>query len=733
MQVTPSDVIAVAAAAPPSTVRVVTGALNSVPVGVLVPATVRQASPREAVLDVGGQAVTVRPGTSGFPPGIEAGAVLAVKVPATGPNPTLELVSRVAAPPSTPVPPNAPGLPTLRPPLPSAAPVAPSAPGAAPAPPRVAVVEVVSALPDGRVRIRIDGGEAEATPAPAARLAPGSRYAVQVEQTPNGLTLRPAVDAAGRQLAPIPTQPQPPRPAAAGPTAPAPAPSPGPATVPLQVPTPRNGPGVAVPAPPTAAPGPVLTAVPTTARAPATTAAPAPPAPAPVAPEQVTVVDVLSSLPDGRVRVRIDGAEVVASQADRQAAPLSLPPGRHLVQVERTPEGITLRPAPAAEPPPTAVAAAVLRASPPPNVPAALKPLLTELATLQTKDPATPTPPAPPAVRAAAAAVTETIRTLLPSDARPPTPAQLQNLVENGGLHFEAKLAREGTPARVEVAVGTARLAGEAALARTDTRPVADAPLLPAPDVPDAPAAARPTLEAGSRSDPSAARPAPHADRPAGPEPRTDPTSAAPAPGAAGGKAHAPPAPADHGPIGPDLKGDLLRLIQTVNDLGGAAAAQVPVARTALDGIEAQQALNTLAQAQGTPYVLQVPFPDGEQLRTLHLALEPDRSARPDERQPGGGFRLLMHVPLSDLGETWIDAGLAQNRFRAVLYLDRPETRDRVQAELPGLREELAATGFDEVLLDVRPTRDLPAARRQQGAAMRSGRPGSGSVVDVRA
>ncbi|VTT97891.1 unnamed protein product [Gemmataceae bacterium] len=678
MQVTPSDVIAVAASAPPSTVRVVTGSLASVPVGVLVPATVRQASPREAVLDVGGQSVTVRPGTGGFPTGIEPGTVLAVKVPGTGANSALDLVGRVATSPGPLNPPGAPSSPGPRPSATNAAHVPPGPPTGAPgasgplAPQRVAVVEVLGSLPDGRVRVRFDGGEALATP--AARLSPGNRYAVQVEQTPGGLTLRPAVDGAGRQLAPIPVQPQPPRAA-----------DPAPATV--QVSPPRSGPGIPTTQAPAATPGPAAPAAP----APAPTAAPLT-----AAPERVAVVDVLGTLPDGRVRVRIDGAEVIASSGDRQAAPLG--PGRHLVQVERTPGGVVLRPA--AEPPPTAVAAAVLRAAPPPNVPATLKPLLTELAALQVKDPAARTDPAPPAVRAAAAAVSETIRTLLPSDARPPNPAELRNLVENGGLHFEAKLARDATALRAE----------------------------PQPAAPPPGAAARPEPEPGPRTDPAPARPA--GDPATAPAPRTDPHRVSAEQGHGNGSP--PPGHAGHGPVGPDLKGDLLRLIQTVHDLGGAAA-EVPVARTALNGIEVQQALNTLAQAQGTPYVLQVPFPDGDQLRTLHLALEPDRSARPDDRPGDGGFRLLMHVPLSDLGETWIDAGLVRNRFRAVLYLDQPETRDRVQAALPGLREELIAGGFDEVLLDVRPTRDLPAARRQQGAAMRSGRPGAGSVLDVRA
>ena len=40
-----------------------------------------------------------------------------------------------------------------------------------------------------------------------------------------------------------------------------------------------------------------------------------------------------------------------------------------------------------------------------------------------------------------------------------------------------------------------------------------------------------------------------------------------------------------------------------------------------------------------------------------------------------------VHVPLTDLGETWIDAGLAGDKFRATIYLDNPAVRDRVRAD----------------------------------------------------
>src|SRR5262249_8055789 len=136
----------------------------------------------------------------------------------------------------------------------------------------------------------------------------------------------------------------------------------------------------------------------------------------------------------------------------------------------------------------------------------------------------------------------------------------------------------------------------------------------------------------------------------------------------------------------------------------------------------AQQATNVFAQNQGTPYILQIPFPDGGEWRTLHLAVEPDGNTRRDSKT-SNGFRMLMHVPLTDLGETWIDAGLSGNNFRAILYLERPTAREQVRAELPALKEELMGDGFSEVLLDVRAVGELPARQKQQADAMRLGRP----------
>lgn len=414
-------------------------------------------------------------------------------------------------------------------------------------------------------------------------------------------------------------------------------------------------------------------------------------------------MDVLAPLPDGRVRVQLDGVEQIATAAE----PLA-PGGRYVLQVERSPTGIKLTtPPPTAAARPTEIATAVLR-TPAPTLPAALKPLQAELVTL-TKPPTAAAPAVPAPVRDAAVAVEATLRTFVPAEPKPPDATQLRQLVENGGLHFEAKLARqlEGPDAP------DSPLAPQAA-------PKANAPA-PTADKAPAPSGNEPAAAKGDSPSPSEAK-APTTPKPEAGEPKSL---------AASQGSDAPAAPRAAKAEAPDLKGDLLRLLQAVNDLGGNLRA--PAAEAAVRGIEAQQAANVLAQASGTPYFLQVPFPDGGEWRTLRLSLEPQHRPDQADAERAGRFRVFMHVPLTDLGETWIDAGLSGERFRATIYLDQAAVRDRVRAALPDLHAELAAEGFSEVLLDVRSSGELPEGRRKAAGAVQAGRPDAVSVLDVRA
>jgi hypothetical protein len=617
MQLNPLDAATVASALQGSApaARVVAGDLAAVPVGELLNAVVTSVSPREAVLNVSGQSLTIR-----TPPGqqLQPGAALFVRVsPATanGPNPTIEL--SVPQPPGT-----------------AQRSLAPAAGGGA-------QVAARGALPDvsaGSARAQAARGDAPALPPP--RLA---------------------------------------------------------------------------------------------------------------------VVDVIAPLPDGRVRVQLDGVEQVATAVEPLAAG-----SRFVLQVERTPAGIRLSPPPPQNPPEAVeVATAVLR-TPAPTLPATLKSLQAELATL-TAPPKPTAPPVPTPVREAAAAVETTLRTLVPPRPVPPDASQLRQLIESGGLHYEAKLARlvegptpllrgpaaalvpsRGQPdvARVLAAtVGTpttapSRAADPGAPAVDPSALVAELSAFEAkPSIATKPGAeAKPNLDAKPSPDAKLSPEGPKAEAPKaegakGDNPKLEsiPARADATPEARGDV----PAAKVHAAVAGDLKGDLLRLLQAVNDAGQAARA--PAAEAALRGIEAQQAANTIAQANNTPYFLQVPFPDRGEWKTLSLSLEPQHRPDQADAERAGRFRVFMHVPLNDLGETWIDAGLSGDRFRATIYLDRAEVRDRVRAALPELNAELTAEGFSEVLLDVRSSGELPAGRRRAAGATQAGRPDAISVLDVRA
>jgi hypothetical protein len=361
----------------------------------------------------------------------------------------------------------------------------------------------------------------------------------------------------------------------------------------------------------------------------------------PTSPPRIAVVDVLSALPDRRLLVRIDNRDDATVRAPGLA-----PNGRYVLEIQQTSAGITVRPPADSADLPAMVAGAILRAARPPDLGSEVAPLLAELTRLIERRPGEPVPQAatstarppvqvPAPIREAAAAARETLAALIPNTGRPPAASELRNLVDNAGMHYEARLARLEPD--------------------SDARDVA-------------------------RS---------------------------------------------------DLKGGLLRLLQTASALGASDA--IPTVHRVVDGIEVQQATNVLAQAQGTPLMLQIPFPDAEKWRTLNLAIERDAHGEQSEYGRPGEFRMLMHVPLSELGETWIDAGLIGDRFRAILYLERSSVRERVRGELTDLRAELQSNGLSEVLLDVRSAADLPPRQRRLSHAMLAGRPDSVSVLDVRA
>jgi hypothetical protein len=218
-----------------------------------------------------------------------------------------------------------------------------------------------------------------------------------------------------------------------------------------------------------------LPAAPTRQAQPTPAATYTPPAAArqqPVFTAPVVRAEVVEQLPDGKVLVRIDGREVTAD------APEPLPVGtRIVVRAEVTPQGVTVRPLPDSPRLPADVAAAVLRDVPNrPPVGPSLQAVMTEVPRLlqaaagtTTAPPNATSAPVGPSLQAvmsevprmlqaaavtpagpspALAALPRLIASLVPRPGEPPTATQLETFVRDGGLMYEAKLARAVRPDR---------------------------------------------------------------------------------------------------------------------------------------------------------------------------------------------------------------------------------------------------------------------------------------------
>ena len=181
-----------------------------------------------------------------------------------------------------------------------------------------------------------------------------------------------------------------------------------------------------------------------------------------------------------------------------------------------------------------------------------------------------------------------------------------------------------------------------------------------------------------------------------------------------------------------DLKAQLLNLLRDANAARTGAA--LDAAQTTLRSIEAQQAVNLIAQAQNGVYQLQIPLANPSQWETLRISYQQDHqgSGAGDDRSKG--YDLLMHVSLSETGETWIDARVSGKQMRAVLYVEKAEARAQARSEIGDLKAALTDLGFERPLLDVRSTEDLPrgsAATRYD--SLRRSEPAATAGVDRRA
>lgn len=156
-----------------------------------------------------------------------------------------------------------------------------------------------------------------------------------------------------------------------------------------------------------------------------------------------------------------------------------------------------------------------------------------------------------------------------------------------------------------------------------------------------------------------------------------------------------------------------------------------------LEHIESQQAVNLLAQAQGEPYQLQIPFFAGQGLATAFLSIEPDGHGTGEkgegQERRGKGHNVLFLLDLEGFGQTRIDAHIGEKSLWVAFYVDQDNSISLLKKELPGFRETLQAFGYDEVLLVAKPLGQLSPEKRKKFDALTIGAPTSVHLLDVKA
>ncbi len=189
-----------------------------------------------------------------------------------------------------------------------------------------------------------------------------------------------------------------------------------------------------------------------------------------------------------------------------------------------------------------------------------------------------------------------------------------------------------------------------------------------------------------------------------------------------------------------DLKAALLQALQDLNDEMASSPSLTLAASLGrhLEHIESQQAVNILAQAQGGPYQVQIPFFTAQRLTTAFLSIEPEgkgngETERQGKGETGKGYNILFALDLENFGQTRIDARIGQGLLWAVFYVDQPESVALLQRELPDFRITLQSLGYADVSLMVRPLRQLAPEKREKFEALTIGVPASIHLLDMKA
>jgi hypothetical protein len=181
-----------------------------------------------------------------------------------------------------------------------------------------------------------------------------------------------------------------------------------------------------------------------------------------------------------------------------------------------------------------------------------------------------------------------------------------------------------------------------------------------------------------------------------------------------------------------DLKGLLLGALK---DLEAGAGGSVPRRAIAgqLDHLEVQQAVNLLAQLEGHPLQIRIPFFTGAGFTDVALAVQRDGKGRgEDSRTAAEGYTIMFLLDLDNFGRMRIEAHLKALDLRVIFYVDREDSVALLRREIPAFAATLKTMGYREVLLAAKTVNRMPQEQQHRFEALAVGVPPNIHLLNVK-